>query len=407
MCPFLGGGFFMSNKLNRSIEKIDKIFDKMYDQNIRVNKKKNNISLRTKKNYSDRVKTFLREVNKEFGISDISKVKQKHYDYIIDKKICNYRGGKTSEVSNIKTTLAALNHFNWGIQETNIYSNSKKFTIGDIKETRKMLRGEKIYRKSGYSNVMQANPEQSREVLGNIPNLGYDTVIRKLAGQTGFISLKTGGRITSVLGLKKRDFQRTGPDGGKITFFRDKGGLTRTVKVDNEIISYLEDLSSEKKSGNYLFEVRKKDNRLKSREQIRQQVSKVISAAGASFERVEIVKSKDKDGNEVAKEVIKKFTTHSFRKAFALERTKDYYLTMSTQEKRQRLLEKRFRENPKVEGKYYRQLDRINSKRNVSREMTREEVSIFLTSVDLGHFRTDVINMYYCNFGDVKRYYKI
>jgi len=394
----------LSNAMQRSFTRDERILDQMYEQKIRVNKNKENISLSTKEQYKEKIKEFLKEVNEEFNISNFEKIKDKHFNYIIEQKIDLYHAGKTSEAHNINTLISALNHLNLGIQETRFYPYSKKFKIGDIPATREKLKEEGVVRRSKYSQVLRANEAQGRKVLENILSQGYKTKTRQIAHDVGFIALKSGGRVTNTLALKKRDFKRLSEEKGEVTFFNDKGGLTRTVEVDDELITFLENLTEDLNDDDYIFDSRKRNGDQKSREEMRKSISAIVKEAGQEFGKVSTFKEKNKEGKEIEKKVNVSFTTHSFRKAFALERASEYYQALSSDKKMREILFQKFDDNKKVEEKYYSQLRRINEKRKEDREMTRDELAIFLTSVDLGHFRTDVINMYYCNIQEVKKH---
>ncbi|WP_349346912.1 hypothetical protein [Priestia megaterium] len=87
-------------------------------------------------------------------------------------------------------------------------------------------------------------------MLKNIKDSGYDTKTRNVAYNVAKVSLETGGRISALLKLKSSDIQIVNENENercKITFYKDKGGLTRTVEVSKETGQYLSSLTQGKK----------------------------------------------------------------------------------------------------------------------------------------------------------------
>jgi integrase len=401
-----------SKKIKASNKKIDKIFEKMFHKGISVRraqwdgkgKKPGGMSKNTCKTYSDLIKSLLRDANQRYGIADISKLNEGMVNQIVQDRIDDYHSNANlHEASNLKTYSAAIKAFNLGVQETNIFKNEKKFTIADPDEIRETLKENNVFRRSNASPVLRATPKECLEVLENIKAKGYDTDTRKIAYLAGKISLETGGRISAILRLRAGDINI---GDNKITFIDDKGGLTRTVEIDKETSLFLHQLKQGKNENQRLFTPKRSDGTFKSVKETRKEVSSIISDAGSHLARTEQVRIKDRDGNVKWVDVERNFTTHSFRKGFAVERTQEYLDKFTTKKELDDYVAARIAENPKLKEKLNTVRDKINESRTgKSRDLKISEYAIFFTSVDLGHFRNTVITAFYTTFKEVESYY--
>ncbi|WP_176525785.1 tyrosine-type recombinase/integrase [Bacillus sp. AFS001701] len=388
-------------RLEASIKKIDKVFDKMSRKGISVGGGR--VSDRTIKTYKDMVTSLVRECHTRFKVSDISNISNAQVNVIIQDKIDLFHGADTSQAYNLKTLVAALKFFNLGVQETNVFSYDNKFSIGEPDKIREVMKKQYVIRKSKASKVLRATPEECQSVLDNIKKSGYSTDTREVAYNVSNVAFKTGGRVSAILRLRPRDINFKE---NTITFKKDKGGLTRTVRLSDETMKYLASLVKGKKDHQPIFTLkREEDGTFKSVEEIRKEISKVVAEAGAHLTRTEMVKMKDKDGKHILVPVEKKASLHIFRKGFAVERTGEYYNQFPTKSSIDSYVSKRGEENPKIIEKLKIVRERINKDRTTKRDLTREEYAIFFTSVDLGHFRNDVITSFYTTFKEVQEYY--
>jgi integrase len=407
-----------SKKIKASNKKIDKIFEKMLHKGISVRraewdgkgKEPSGMSKNTVKTYSDLVKSLLRDANQRYGIADISKLNEDMVNQIVQDKVDDYHINENMhQASNLKGYAAAIKAFNLGVQETNIFKNDKKFIIADADEIRDSLKEQNVFRRSSASPVLRATPKECLEVLENIKSKGYDTETRKIAYLAGKISLETGGRISAILRLRASDINVTD---NKITFVDDKGGKTRTVEVDKEAALFLSHLQAGKKGNQRLFTPKRTDGTFKSVKETRKEVSSIISDAGAHLNRTEVIKIRDreldKNGNVQYKyvDVERNFTTHSFRKGFAMERTQEYLDKFTTKKELDDYVAARIAEDPKLKEKLNMVRDRINETREGKpRNLKIYEYAIFFCSVDLGHYRNDVITAFYTTFKELLAYY--
>jgi integrase len=394
----------LSNKLDKSLEKIEKVFEKMKNKGISVGGGR--VSDRTIQTYTDMMKSLLREANKRFGVADIKKVEKEQIDEIVQDRINKYHSGDTSQSYNLKTLAAAIKSFNFGVENTRVFKGNQKFEVADPEEIRQKMKDQFVIRKSKASKVLRGTPDECRQVLENIKKTGYDTKTREIAYHVSKISFETGGRISAILRLKTGDF-KVDEKKSTITYQGDKGGLTRTVEISKDTAAYLQFLSAGKKPNERLFSsVRQEDGTFLSVEETRKEISRVISEAGKPLARTEMVKMKDAAGNDVMVPVEKKVSSHFFRKGFSLDRTQEYYNRFSSKSAIDKFIAEKIAENPKVKDKLDVVRDRINKDRKKPRDLTRQEYAIFATSMDLGHFRNDVISAFYTTFQEVERYFK-
>lgn len=397
-----------SKKLEASIKKIDKVFDKMKRKGISVGGGR--VSDRTIQTYTDMMKGFMRSAHKEFGVSDVSKITKEQVEELFQKRIDLYHDGDTSQAFNLKTLAASITSFNLGVQETNVFSYDNKFAVGDMQEVRESMKEQHVIRKSKASTVIRGTPSECDSTLDNIKDSGYDTYTREMTYHVCKLSMLTGGRITSLLKLRASDFT-INEEKSKITFHNDKGGLTRSVEISKDTASYLQELTRGKKPNERIFRPKREDGTYKSYKETRKAISKVISKAGEHLTRQEPVKLKDKNGKEKIVFVTKKMSAHSFRKAFAMSETKQFYDKFSSKSAMKQYVAARIAEDPKIKEKLDTLKDRINKhippaeRHKKGRDLTREELAIFFTSVSLGHFRNDVITAFYTTSNEVLSYY--
>lgn len=395
----------MSRKLEASLKKADKVFDKCFEKGITPSGKR--WSENGKNTYANLFKAFVRAYHKEYGVSDITKMTDEDkINQLIQKRVDGYHSGKTGEAFNVKTLTAALKAFNHGVANTNVFK--KPFSVGNTDEIRKNLKAQHVMRYSGTSTVLRATPAESQSVLDKIKNTGYNVKTREVAYHVGKISMATGGRISAILKLTPSDFvidRKT----NEIHFIKDKGGLTRSVRVGRDTAEYFEKLRDGKKDNEVVFSrIRTKRNvgTFKPVSELRKEVEKIISNAGEHLTKSTKVTIKDRNGKPKTVEVTQKFTPHSFRKSFALERTNYYFSKFDSKSALDSYVSRRINDDKKIKQKLDTLRERVNRDRTTARALTNEEYAIFFASVDMGHFRNDVITSFYTTFKEIREYLK-
>jgi len=391
-----------SQKLNASLTKIERVFEKMYHKKIHVGKSP--MSESTVKVYADLTISLMRDVHNKYGVSDITKVKKEHIAELFQERIDKYHDSNTNEASNLNSIVSAITAFNRGVKETNIFK--RELELGDPKGMRDSLREQNVFRNSRASRTLRATPGEAMEVIRKIKQSGYDTRTRDTAAAVSQISFGTGGRISSILKLTPADIE-IDEKTNKIRFLKDKGGLTRSVEItDKDTLQFLKGLTEGKKPNERLFSFKRKDGTFLSVAEMRKSVTNVITNAARDLARTEKVKVKDRDGNNKYVLVPRKFTPHSFRKAFALQRCHDYLKKIpSDPVKLQRYVQQLKDSDDKLKSKIETMEQRINASRKSHRALRHEEVAIFLVSKDLGHFRKDIVTSFYTTFAEVQNYY--
>jgi len=395
----------MSKKLAASHKKIEDVFYKMFDKGINPSGKDKRWDEDTKKTYESMVKAFATDYHKEYGIADIAKMTdEKKINELIQKRIDNYHNGNRNEAYNLQVLCSSLKAFNLGVKETNVFK--KEFSVGNPDGIRQQMKEQHVVRNSKATSTLHATPEEAKSVLDNIKNTGYKTQTREIAFHVGKISMLTGGRISAILNLKSSDIV-VNKETNEITFVKDKGGLTRTVKIDQETAKYLDSLRQGKKEDERLFStIRTKHNKgtFKPVKELRKEVEKIISKAGKHLEKTVDVKVKDKDGKSKTIPVTQKFTPHSFRKSFALERTTYYFGKFDSKNAIDSYVARRIEENPDLKKKLDKLREFVNKDRKDWRDLKPIEYATFFASVDMGHFRNDVMTTFYATYKEIMDY---
>lgn len=401
-------------------EKVDAIFDYGYKHGVTPNVQtvteiddtgkevERKVSVRwsenTKNTYTDMVKAYVRDISSEYGVSRLDKIGEYAEQYF-QSRIDKYHEGKTSESYNLKTLTAAINAFNYVAERCAIFKDP--VSLGDTDNFRSMMKEQHVIRHAKTSTVMHATPEQSMSVLNNVKNKGYDTKIREIAYHAGKISMLTGGRLTAILKLKAGDFV-IDKTKNEIRFLGDKGGKDNVVKIDRETAKYLDTLKDGKGANERIFSATRTQGEGKGTfmptKELRKSVEKVIAKAGSHLKTSKVVTVRDKNGKPKQVTVTQKFSPHSFRKSFALDRVAYYLGKFDSKSAMDKYVARRLAEDPNLKDKLATLRERTNKDRSEDRELNNKEYAIFFTSVDLGHFRNDVMTAFYTTLKEVEDY---
>ena len=424
----------MDKELKRSLNKIKKLFNKMQYNNISPNEKRN-IAIDTYDTYAGQVQAILREANTHFGIEKIEDLSLDMFKKLIGKRIENFLDGEFSESNNINSKLTAFKAFLIGMDKTNVYRKTKRTsevskigykddieigTKDDIKEIRKFVGESGVLRKGSDSTVLRAKPDQVMAVVDNVRKNGYNTINRATAADIALLSLASGARVSSCLKMRARDIDF---DNKCITMKNAKGGLTYYVDINDKDIPLLKSLVENLQPAQKIFELRRKDGTLLSGEESRKIVHRYIKEAGVDFYEVEKREITQKNGTKIEVDHTKNFAFHSIRKAYALKIMGLYIDKIKSQKDIIKEVERISKRDPKILDKYQKLINRSNYYRvEKNKKIVREnkerlklklpkspllplktEVSIksavtFFTSIQLGHFRNDIVTNYYCTF---------
>ena len=424
----------MDKELKRSLNKIKKLFNKMQYNNISPNEKRN-IAIDTYDTYAGQVQAILREANTHFGIEKIEDLSLDIFKKLIEKRVENFLDGEFSESNNINSKLTAFKAFLIGMDKTNVYRKTKRTsevskigykddieigTKDDIKEIRKFVGESGVLRKGSDSTVLRAKPDQVMAVVDNVRKNGYNTINRATAADIALLSLASGARVSSCLKMRARDIDF---DNKCITMKNAKGGLTYYVDINDNDIPFLKSLVGDLQPNQKIFELRRRDGTLLSGEESRKIVHRYIKEAGVDFYEVEKREITQKNGTKIEVDHTKNFAFHSIRKAYALKIMGLYIDKIKSQKDIIKEVERISKRDPKILDKYQKLINRSNYYRvEKNKKIVREnkerlklklpkspllplktEVSIksavtFFTSIQLGHFRNDIVTNYYCTF---------
>ncbi|MDQ0197078.1 tyrosine-type recombinase/integrase [Neobacillus ginsengisoli] len=409
-----------SNKMEHSLKQIWNVFKLAQKKGVspgqRVNRKtgekeEKRVNFKTIESYVGMMESLGRDYKEKYGVSDYRKWQPEKIEELIRDRFDNFHKGNTSEAYNVNSLLSALKFYNHAVE--NISSLQKKHrTLVDTNKMRKEKNEKNVIRYSKASKTLRATPDQSVQVLQNIAQDGYKVPTREMAYHVAKIAQLTGGRHTSVLNLKAEDItidKKT----NSVYFHKDKGGLSRSVKVDEDTAAYLVALKEEKGTEEgRLFVAKRKDGTFMSVKETRKEISRIVTDAGKHLTTTKMITIKDENGEKKEVEIEQKFSMHSFRKSFALERTHQYIKQFTSKHQVDKYFaqlieeEKAFSGEPRLKEKLDTLYERINKDREHPRDITLVEYAIFATSLDLGHFRNDVITQFYTDFKEVRKYYE-
>lgn len=417
----------MSKKLQKSEKRIDDVLNLASKKGVTPSGKGWNEDT-TLVTYKEMLKALAREYHETYGIADIQKFEEQKLKELLYKRVDAYFEGNLKQAHNIRTGLAAIRAYNHAIEQISSLNSKHKPLNIDTREMRNELNDMGVIRRSKASSILRATPQQARSVLDNMEatlneyrdkGYNYDTTMREIAFHAGKIANETGGRIASIMKLKVDDVV-VDKTKNEIRFRKDKGGLSRAVRISPDTAMYLEQLTTGKKPNQHVFTSKRRNGSFKSRQAMVKEVEKIIKQAGSHLNGTSQITMKNREGEKVTVDVHHHFTPHSFRKSFAVQRTMDYHNQFATKSQIDKHIAERIIENEKVKDKLTVARERINKhmydetgalktnpktgKVYVPRDLNRKEYAIFCTSLDLGHFRNDVITSWYTTFREIKSY---
>jgi integrase len=385
----------VNKKLNKTNKQIEKVFNTMVTRKISLKSNDGSMSDSTAEQYKELTKQYAAKIYERFGIADCTKWQEKHFMSFVDDSIEQWNNGKLSEAYTIKQLRSAISSFQHGTEVTEVFK--KRIDCINKNQVKETLQYHHIRRISAASTTLSTTEEQGNLVLDKIKE--SRSKHKEDAYHTFKISMKTGARFMDVLKLQKKniDFENN-----TITFVNSKGGLTKSVPIDNETTEYLKTRCEGKKENSQIMRIYREKNGKYSpmtNESAQTTLGRIITAAGKEvINETETVsyKYRDKEGKtRIGTTIIEKKITHQTgRKIFTNERYV-HYKSLSPSELNVEL-NKRL-EDEKVSQKYQTAINRINKNKEEgnSRDMYDYEKSIFLTSLDSRHFRNDVLTSFY------------
>ncbi len=188
-----------------------------------------------------------------------------------------------------------------------------------------------------------------------------------------------GSRITAAMKLKVEDIDF---EKGFLTFHKDKNNFTRRVKMSEEAKTFLKGVIDGKSPGALVFEFRKKNG-------------DTMSPKGASSLVQEQVKNAAMAAGLYTKE--SRYTTHSFRKAYA-QNIYDSTRNMSKSQIRDLIAEHLAAQGSnklQIKRRLKNEMKRINKNNTFKNNFSHEQYRRLYCSLCLGHSRIDVVARHY------------
>lgn len=329
------------------------------------------ISDGTKETYSDTMKAVLREAERQFGVTEWKHLKQEHTEKIIQDKIAR---GESAQ--NIRKVIHSLDYFQSHATVTRVFKE-KHIDVTDHKKNLKMLKDNKIIRKSEDSHRYRATKDECLAVIKEMEK--YDKTLADMARY----QLLTGFRVSEVIRQKEEYVHLVS---SKHESIKSKGGLDNIVHTNhhtNDEKAFVAALvSNPEPVTNRIFH-RPKDEKgnYKSDTQVRQALTRLASRCA---KRLGI------GGGDSGT-----FSSHCFRGSFSNDRMKYYARHWYDIDQ---IIEDKIYEQPRLREKYKnfekRIKDKVSESKRDEREIQLYEKIQWLVSTDLNHSRQDISRFY-------------
>jgi integrase len=351
--------------------------------------------------------TLMELVEKKTGKNDPIKVKPNDVYSVIDNLILEYQNGKTGISSFLRGIDDALHIFKEASKVSGVYK--RELRLGDKRVIAKKLNDKKVYRKAKDTTVMQATREDMEKVIVEIEKSKSNRKAKDMAIAVLRLEFTTGKRIRGLLRSKVGNYD---PNTDQYINYGDKGGKNNEVYfLTSEAKMILDKLvlkpnGLRKSDGDMLFKIQftqHKDSNKNGQDKPVDAMYNQIST---------IVKNAAKKAGVNLVEEGRKFSSHSCRKGFGVERANFYLSTMNAFE-RKKELERRVQLDPRLGERVNKVLENIKSKFKIKknaqkRDFTDVEIVKLLVSTDINHSRIDVMRYYLLdyNFSSVLGRYK-
>ena len=398
----------MSKKLENVKGKVRKVMNHAKDMGFSLSEKKieNGISNsdNTYNEYRDEVIRFIDRYYEKYKVADITKFNPKLVKELFEEDVKKFREGDLQKSFSIHKTLNALDFFQKMSEKTDVFVNKKTEETGvnifNAKVYKQELVKENVIRMSGVSSSRKADAETAKKALSMLKTGGYDVGNKDKVIDICEFASRTGSRITAALSVRKEDIDF---DKNQLTFVSDKGNKTRVIDFDEDTKRFLIEIVN-KSDDKELFQFRKKNgdklSKKKSRDMINERMRNVLKPLSIN----KTVEYKDENGNKLETEIQQNFTFHTFRKSFSDSRVRKYIDDIQQKGGREKILEGLYEREgkEKIDKKLKVMLNKINKNKSEKnkRELNDLEICLFATSVDLGHYRLDVMTQFYVNKKD-------
>ncbi|HDR6479684.1 TPA: tyrosine-type recombinase/integrase [Bacillus cereus] len=308
------------------------------------------------------------------GIS-VDRAKPRHAMEYLETKIQAFEKGNASAFS-MRQMAHAFHSFRVASAETGTFKHTCK--VADKRDMLNTLTERGIFRKSADSTVLKANHSDYEKVQKELNVATTSKHLREDIKTVHELQRYAGMRVHEAVKLKVSDIDfKSGT-----VYIKGKGGHERTVKIESkELLEKLKNLCTGKSERSQVIIARKRDKNQLTNEEFGKRAKEEIRGAAVNA-------GVDRNG--------KRYTTHSGRKAYAqaqMDKYKSYSKNQLKKEVAKRCQDK------KTKQKYDAVIKNIRKKitegsKNEGRKLTNKEMCQFLVSLDLGHYRLDVVRYY-------------
>lgn len=374
----LGLGGDEMSKITQNIGmKIDQVYTKVKEDKITFddkNKNKKQLTDRTINTYNGIVKSYNNWLEKTHGIS-VDRAKPRHAMEYLETKIQAYEKGNGSAFS-MRQLAHALHSFREASHKTGVFKHTCK--CADKNKMLGTLTERGIFRKASDSTTLKANHSDYEKVQKEVEKSNTNRHLKEEIKTVHELQRYCGMRVHEAVKMKVKDIDLA----GGTVFIKGKGGHERTVKIESkELLDKLKDLCKGKNANSQVIIARKRDGNQLTNSEFGKRVKEEIRGAA------------EKSGVD---RNAKKYTTHSGRKAYAQAQMDKYKSYSKNQLKNE--IAKRCQDN-KTKRKYDAVIKNIRKKitegsKNEGRKLNNKEMCLFLVSLDLGHYRLDVVRYY-------------
>lgn len=440
-------------------EQVNRIFEKMHKEKTSVKsikgqtrkmrvengEKGNNLgnekhvgkanSFSTVKKYQNTIKSICNSEN----IKDLKELNNDVIERRVRNEIENFYGGDSTAAGRINSMISASNAL---FEASKLDNRTETGLTSDFGYLREEVKENKITRSRDTSTWLQADSSDVKTSLIQIQKRIEDTSDTHLKSKLEILRDKIefqyhiSGRTQSTVGTKIDEIYKF-EDGYDVLIARDKGDKSRVMNVSSNegkscIERCIEKATNDDKES--LFQLRDKSGKLMSIEASEKELSRLFKDT-VDIKKEEIVSPtrtnqflKKEGKSELNITVIKRMTSHSVRKAGAME--KGYYIVeklsqCKTPEEKNQLKNEILKEKIKEEerckeylknreekyGAKYKQTESENKvedqyrfllthrSNNQRREKELEHLgdrdfARFIVSIELGHSRISVVDSY-------------
>jgi hypothetical protein len=379
-----------SERLEAALKKLDRAANKLSTRDTSASE------------YIKKTKTMLRAYYDKHGVGDPTKINGNLMNELLIEKYDN--------PWSLKNMIHALHYTQHKVVESQTYR--KTLDLVNKKDALEFCKDNGIIRRASESTVRKATREELFQTVDVLDK--SNSPYKEMAKKAILLSWATNARAEGVIEMQGRDIT-IHDDGTARVYLNEKGGLPRWVTVyHEEKVELLQEYKESLKNQNQTvlepvrYQRGERRGKIMKTDDAAKRLTKVITSTA---EKIGLADRHDKK--------FPSLSLHSARKC-SLNEQADYFRSKTRAELDEEL-EKRIKEQEErqkneksyrytsIREKYQQAVDRVNwiqkpSKDNPEgirrrkeenfRDLNDKELALFLTSLDSGHFRIDVLRYY-------------